>query len=196
MTVSGPDPEDVAAYDALAQRRIGGPQPLSGPIEIREYDATWPAAYAGEAERIRGALGHRIVRLEHVGSTSVPGLAAKPVIDIALEVADTTDEAAYVPDLEAAGYVLRIREPEWFERRLFRREEPAVNLHTFSARCVETDRMLRFRDRLRVNDSDRDLYLRTKRALAAREWKYTQQYADAKREVVEQILARGASTLR
>jgi GrpB-like predicted nucleotidyltransferase (UPF0157 family) len=130
------------------------------------------------------------VRLEHVGSTSVPGLAAKPVIDIALEVPDTTDEPAYVPDLEAAGYVLRFREPEWYEHRVFKGEDPAVNLHTFSAGCAETDQMLLFRDWLRSNDVDRDLYLQTKRALAAREWKYVQQYADSKTEVVREILAR------
>jgi GrpB-like predicted nucleotidyltransferase (UPF0157 family) len=184
--VSDRDPNDVAGYDALAERMIGGPRPLTAPIEIREYDPVWPAVYAREAERIRGALGNRVVRLEHVGSTSVPGLAAKPIIDIALEVVDTTNEIAYVPELEASGYVLRMREPDWFEHRLFKRDDPAVNLHTFSADCAETDRMLLFRDQ----------YLRTKRALAARDWKYTQQYADAKTDVIEQILARANTTPR
>lgn len=189
---TAPDPDDVAWYDAQAAQAIGGPRPLTGPIELRAYDLAWPELYEREAERIRSALGDRVVRVEHVGSTSVPGLAAKPIIDVALEVPDSRDEAAYVPALEAAGYVLRIREPDWYEHRLFKRELPSVNLHTFSEGCVETDRMLLFRDHLRGDADDRALYLRTKRELAARDWTYVQQYADAKTQVVEEILARAA----
>ena len=185
-----PDPNDVAAYDELEQRLIGGPRPLTGPIELRDYDPRWPDLYAEHAARLRAALGDRAVRVEHVGSTSVPGLAAKPIIDIALEVPDTTDEPAYISDLEVAGYVLRFREPEWFEHRLFNTPERDVNLHVFSAGCSETDRMVRFCDWLRGNDADRELYLQTKRELAARDWKYMQQYADAKTSVVQEIMAR------
>jgi GrpB-like predicted nucleotidyltransferase (UPF0157 family) len=188
--VGPPDPYDVAAYDALEQRQIGGPTPLAGPIELRGYDPSWRERYAEQATRLREALGERVVRVEHVGSTSVPGLAAKPIIDIALEVPDTTDEPAYVDDLEAAGYALRFREPEWFEHRLFKPAAGGVNLHVFPARCPETDRMVRFRDWLRTNDADRELYLQTKRDLAARDWKYMQQYADAKTGVVEEIMTR------
>lgn len=184
------DPNDVAAYDDLESRAIGGPRPLSGPIELREYDDRWPDCYAGHAARVRTALGERALRIEHVGSTSVPGLVAKPIIDIVLEVTDTTDEPAYVADLEGAGYVLRIREPEWFEHRLFKTAVQDVNLHVFSAGCPETERMVRFRDWLRSNQDDRELYGRAKRELAARSWKYMQQYADAKTDVVEQIMTR------
>jgi GrpB-like predicted nucleotidyltransferase (UPF0157 family) len=188
--VAPPDPNDVAAYDELEQRQIGGPQPLTGPIELRDYDPRWPDLYAEHATRLQDALGDRVVRVEHVGSTSVPGLGAKPVIDIALEVADTSDEPAYVDDLDAAGYVLRFREPDWFEHRLFKPADGSVNLHVFPAGCSETDRMVRFRDWLRADDADRELYLRTKRELAARDWKYMQQYADAKTGVVEEIMGR------
>src|SRR5438132_1215336 len=87
------------------------------------------------AERIRSALGDRVVRLEHGGSTSVPGLPAKPIVDIVLEVPDSSDEPAYVPELEAAGYVLRIRERVWFEHRLFKGPDTNINLHVFSAGC-------------------------------------------------------------
>ena len=185
------DPADVAAYDEeLARITIGGARPLEKPIEIHEYDPEWPSWYAGEEARIRATLGERVVRIEHVGSTSVPGLAAKPVIDIVLEVPDSADEAAYVPDLEAAGHVLRLREPEWFEHRLLRRLEPSVNLHVLTAGCDEFDRMVLFRDRLRAAAADRELYEATKRELAARDWKYGQQYADAKTGVVKEILAR------
>jgi GrpB-like predicted nucleotidyltransferase (UPF0157 family) len=189
--VSERDPRDVAAYDAdLARVTIGGPRPLTKPIEIVEYDPDWPVLYEREEARIRSALGDRVVRIEHAGSTSVPGLPAKPIVDIVLEVADTADEPAYVPDLEAAGYVLRIREPEWFEHRVFKGPDTDVNLHVFPAGCVEVDAMLRFRDWLRTNARDRELYAAAKRELAARDWKYTQQYADAKTGIVREIMAR------
>ena len=117
-------------------------------------------------------------------------MAAKPIIDIALTVADSSNEPAYVPDLEAAGYQLRIREPDWFEHRLFKGPEVDVNLHLFSRDCVEVERMIVFRDRLRNNDDDRQLYERTKRELASRRWKYVQHYANAKSEVITTILRR------
>jgi GrpB-like predicted nucleotidyltransferase (UPF0157 family) len=183
------DPNDLAAYEKkLAEVTIGGPRPLTERIEIREYDPAWPLAYSRVEGRIRSALGIRVVRLEHTGSTSVPGLAAKPILDIVLEVADSAAEAAYAPDLEAAGYALRIREPDWFEHRVFKR--PDVNLHVFSAGCPEVERMLLFRDWLRATPADRELYETAKRELAARDWTYTQQYADAKTAVVTEIMSR------
>jgi len=120
-------------------------------------------------ERIRAALGGRVERLEHVGSTAVPGLAAKPIIDMCLEVADSSDEEAYVPALEAAGYVLRIRDPEWYEHRCFKGPDTNVNLHVYSEGCPEIERYLLFRDRLRTNQADCELYERIKRDLAKRE---------------------------
>ena len=162
-------------------------------IDLVDYDKEWPRLFEREAERIRGALGVKALRIEHVGSTAVPGLAAKPIIDIDLEVADSSDENTYVPELEAAGYVLRIREPDWFEHRLFKGPDTNVNLHTFSEGCEEVDRMLAFRDWLRTHEDDRELYLNTKRELATREWKYVQNYADAKSAVVQEILARALS---
>ncbi|HEY1354508.1 MAG TPA: GrpB family protein [Ktedonobacteraceae bacterium] len=88
--------------------------PLAGPILLVDYDPAWPGLFAREARRVQEALGERILLLEHVGSTSVPELAAKPRIDMLLVVADSADEQAYVPVLEAAGYVLQVREPDWF----------------------------------------------------------------------------------
>jgi GrpB-like predicted nucleotidyltransferase (UPF0157 family) len=169
---------------------IGELAPLAGRIQIVDYDPSWPRLFAREAERIRAALGDRVLLLEHVGSTSVPGLAAKPRIDILLVVPDSSDEPAYVPALESAGYVLRIREPDWYEHRLFRGPDTDINLHVFSVGCPEIDRMLLFRDWLRHNPSDRQLYESTKRELARQDWKYTQNYADAKTAVVEEIIAR------
>lgn len=187
-----PDPNDVAAYEELEKRRIGGPRPLSERVKLCDYDPRWPEQYAEHASRIRAALGNCAVRLEHVGSTSVPGLVAKPIIDIVLEVPDSADEAVYVAELEAAGYALELREPNWFEHRLFHTRGRDVNLHVFSAACSETDRMVCFRDWLRSDAPDRGLYARTKRDLAQRDWKFMQQYADAKTEVVQEIMARAA----
>ncbi|HET9016513.1 MAG TPA: GrpB family protein [Thermomicrobiaceae bacterium] len=174
----------------LRAATVGDLVPLAGPIEVVDYDPAWPDLFAREAARIRAALGERVTRLEHVGSTAVPGLAAKPRIDLLLVVADSGDEAAYVPDLEAAGYRLVIREPDWYQHRVFKGPDTDVNLHVFSAECREIERMLRFRDHLRRDEADRRLYERTKRDLARRPWKYTQHYADAKTAVVEEILER------
>jgi GrpB-like predicted nucleotidyltransferase (UPF0157 family) len=174
----------------LQAARIGKVEVHGKPIELLDYDPAWPRLYDGEAEKIRAALGERVLGLQHAGSTSVPGLAAKPIIDIVLTVPDSADEDAYVPALEAAGYELTIRERDWHEHRLLKGADPNVNLHVFSDACPEIARMTAFRDHLRTHPADRDLYERTKRELAQRTWKYTQDYADAKSEVVEEIVAR------
>ena len=119
-----------------------------GPIVLVEYDPKWVLRFEREAHRIRAALGTRALLLEHAGSTSVPGLVAKPIIDIVLAVPDSSNEDDYVPALEAEGYLLRIREPDWYEHRMLRKTDPSVNLHVFSADCPEIDRMLAFRDHL------------------------------------------------
>jgi GrpB-like predicted nucleotidyltransferase (UPF0157 family) len=185
-----PDTPLPLTDEQIRAATIGDLPEHNATIELAEYDPQWPQLYEREQERIRGALGPKALRIEHVGSTSVPGLAAKPLIDIVLVVADSADEDAYVPELEAAGYVLRIREPNWFEHRLFKGPDTNVNVHTFSEGCEEVARMIGFRDWLRKHDDERDLYLAAKRELAAREWKYVQNYADAKSAVVRDILER------
>lgn len=164
--------------------------PLAGSIQIINYNPDWSQLFEREAERIRAALGDRILLLEHVGSTSVPGLAAKPIIDLLLVVEDSADELSYVPALEAAGYVLRIRESDWYEHRMFKGPDTDINLHVFSLGCPEIERMLLFRNWLRSNASDCQLYECTKRELACLNWKYIQNYADAKTAVIEDILMR------
>lgn len=179
--------------DEIRDVTVGDLPEHNAPILLVEYDTKWPRLFQREATRLRRALGEKALAVEHVGSTSVPGLAAKPIIDIVLVVADSSDEAGYVPDLEAAGYVLRIREPDWHEHRLFKGPDTNVNVHTFSAGCEEVDRMLAFRDWLRTHEEDRELYLAAKRDLATRTWKYVQNYADAKSEVVQAIVARATA---
>jgi GrpB-like predicted nucleotidyltransferase (UPF0157 family) len=166
------------------------PVRADGPIRLTDPDPHWFVQYAREKERIQAALGPRAVQIEHVGSTSVPELAAKPVIDIVLVVNDSADEAAYLPDLEATGYHLQFREPDWYEHRLLRDHDPDVQVHVFTIGSPEVERMLLFRDRLRTRPEERELYQRTKRELAARRWNYIQDYADAKTSVVEEIISR------
>jgi len=163
-------------------------------ILIENYDASWPELFQREADRIRTALAAHVLAVEHVGSTSVPGLAAKPVIDVLLVVADSSDELSYAPALEAAGYTLKFREPDWFEHRLFKSRDPDVNLHVLSQECPEIERMLLFRDWLRSNPEDRDRYAAAKLALAGREWRTVDEYAQAKTGMVQEILARGQET--
>ena len=174
----------------LQKVTVGERKPHNAPITLVEYDPHWPELFDREADRVRSALGHRILQLEHVGSTSVPELCAKPLIDMLLVVSDSSDEPAYVPPLEAAGYTLRIREPDWFEHRLFKGPATDINLHVFSAGASEIERMLRFRDWLRTNKVDRDAYARAKRELAQHVWRNVQDYADAKTSIVQEIMAR------
>jgi GrpB-like predicted nucleotidyltransferase (UPF0157 family) len=176
--------------EELRTHTIGAPEPLTSGILLVDYDPRWPELFRREADRIREVVGRRALQIEHVGSTSVPGLIAKPIIDMLLMVSDSADEKMYATDLQANRYLLRIREPNWYEHRMFTGPDTKINLHVLSFGCVEIERMVIFRDRLRSHAADRDLYARTKLALARQNWKYVQNYADAKSIVVEQIIAR------
>jgi GrpB-like predicted nucleotidyltransferase (UPF0157 family) len=181
-------PETDAEMAAI--RVSGTVTPHDAQIYLAPYDPGWPAQYAAEAAKIRKALGETALVLEHVGSTSIPGIPAKPILDILLAVADSADEAAYVPPLAAEGYRLHLREPDWEQHRVCKGENPAVNLHVFTIGSAEIDRMLAFRDRCRSVPEERRLYLEAKQALAGRVWRHVQHYANAKSEAVEAIVAR------
>jgi GrpB-like predicted nucleotidyltransferase (UPF0157 family) len=188
-----PAEETFTSEERLLAATIGPTAPLNGAILVVPYDPAWKSLYATLEAQIRRALGEKLLVIEHVGSTSVPGLSAKPVIDVAVVVPNSADEGSYVPSLQEAGYVLRIREPDWFEHRMLKAPAIEANVHVFSEGCEEIERMLAFRNHLRKNEADRELYGRTKKALAARTWKHVQNYADAKSEVVRQILNRAAA---
>ena len=175
--------------EQIRAAHIGDAKPLNGRIALVDYDPRWAGLFEREAARIRAVVSEAL-RIEHVGSTSVPGLPAKPILDIVLVVTDSADEAAYVPVLESTGYRLHIRESDWYEHRMFKGPDTDINLHAFSAGCPEVDRMLMFRDWLRVNPADRQLYARTKSALAQKEWTFVQHYADAKSDVIDEIMTR------
>lgn len=176
--------------EQLKKITVGERKPHNAPITLEEYNSNWPKLYEAEAQKVRSVLGDKVLQLEHVGSTSVPGLCAKPIIDMLLVVENSADESAYVPFLEEAGYTLRIREPDWYEHRLFKGPNTDINLHVFSKDAEEIARMLRFRDWLRKNKKDRDKYAETKRRLAQRVWRHVQHYADAKTAVIQDILDR------
>lgn len=173
---------------------LEGQRELNGPVELVEPDPAWSTIGSGLVQEVRTALGVRALLMEHVGSTAVQDLPAKPVIDLLLTVTDPAAEDEYVPDLVALGYRLHRREPEWYEHRLLRRAEPAVNLHVFGPTSPEVARMVGFRDHLRGSPEDRELYARTKRDLAARTWRVVQDYADAKTAVVHAIGERANSS--
>jgi len=180
--------------EQLLAATVGTRVPLNGPIRLEAYDSSWPRQFAEVAASIRAVLADAAIAVEHVGSTAVPGLTAKPIIDILLVVADSSTEAGYLPQLEEAGFTLRIREPDWQQHRLFKppsdNKTIDANVHVFSKGCAEIERMVTFRDWLRADPVDFSLYARTKTDLAARTWEYTQDYADAKSDVVETILKR------
>ena len=169
---------------------------LVGGIERRalvltDPDPTWPAAYAVHEARIRDALGPTAVQVQHIGSTSVPGLAAKPIIDVLVTVVDITAEEDHVEPLLAAGYELRVREPG---HRLVRTPERDVHVHLLPVGDeAATDHQL-FRDHLRTDRADRELYEQTKRALVRREWSDMNAYAEAKTEVITAIKERARRT--
>jgi GrpB-like predicted nucleotidyltransferase (UPF0157 family) len=186
--------EDSVSNDPIEERQreiiIGGVERQA--IVVADYDPAWPGRFRREEAKIRTTLGEAALAIEHIGSTSVPGLAAKPIVDILLVVEDSGEEASYLPALEEAGYVLRVREPDFHEHRMFRTPEKDVHLHVYSAGSPEIERYLLLRDRLRENAEERELYVRTKRELARRDWPSMQHYAEAKTEVVEGIIARAA----
>lgn len=150
------------------------------PVEVVPPDPSWAEAYGVTRERPCSALGDRVIAVEHVGSTAVPRLWAKPVIDVDLAVADSADEGSWLPELEVAGFVLRVREPEWEEHRLVRGHAPASNVHVFSRGAREPRRHLMFRDWLRTHPDDRDHYSAVKREVAARGFTDGMLYNNAK----------------
>ncbi|WP_253354829.1 GrpB family protein [Terracoccus luteus] len=165
---------------------IGGTEKRE--IVVVDADPSWGEQYADHERRICSALGTVAVQVEHIGSTSVPGLAAKPIIDVLVVVDDLTDEQAYLPPLLAAGYALRVREPG---HRLVRTPQRDVHVHVLEVGDPAIEDYLVLRDRLRRDDDDRELYARTKRALASRDWPSMDAYSDAKTGVIRAILHRG-----
>ncbi|GAA4676561.1 GrpB family protein [Frondihabitans cladoniiphilus] len=164
---------------------VGGPEPLE--LALHEYDDRWPALYEGHEQRIRDALAPARAEIHHIGSTSVPGLAAKPIVDVVVAVADITAEEDYLDALLEAGYLLRVREPG---HRLVRTPARDVHVHVFERGDPAVSEYLLLRDHLRADAPDRALYESTKRTLLERRWSDMNDYSDAKTEVILAIKAR------
>jgi GrpB-like predicted nucleotidyltransferase (UPF0157 family) len=166
---------------------IGGVEKRT--IEIMDYEPLWRDKFQAHANAIDKALGEAALRVEHIGSTAVPRLAAKPIVDILVVVGDSAREELYLPQIEAAGYELRVREPGFHEHRMFRTTTRDVHVHFYSPDSPEIGRNLIFRDRLRNNNEARRTYEDVKRKLATQSWADMNAYADAKSEVIERIIA-------
>ena len=178
--------------------RVAGPKPargtgLLGGVEERAivvvpYRPEWPRLFRMHTARIAAALGDVALQIEHIGSTAVPGLAAKPIVDILVVVEDSGEEEAYLPAMTECGYELRVREPEFDEHRMFRTSDGGVHVHVFSRNSQEIGRYLRFRDSLRGNVACRSEYQELKQTLAGQDWPDMNAYASAKSEMIEAIL--------
>lgn len=158
-------------------------------IQLNPYDEKWPALFEREKERILKILKDKALMIEHIGSTSVSGLMAKPIIDILLVVEDAGKEEDYMDDLCRHGYILRVMEPDFENHHMFKGPDTDIHLHVFSKGSKEIEKYLLFRNYLRLHDDARELYENTKKELAKKTWKYVQNYADAKSEVVQKILS-------
>lgn len=171
-----------ARPDVAGAEIIGGTEKRT--LVIVDSDPGWPTVFAEHEHRIDNALGAVARSIEHIGSTSVPGLAAKPIIDILVTVNDITAEEQYLGPLLSAGYLLRVREPG---HRLVRTPARDVHVHVLEAGDPAGPEYLLFRDHLRRDGADRDLYERTKRELVRTDWADMNAYADAKTGVISEI---------
>jgi GrpB-like predicted nucleotidyltransferase (UPF0157 family) len=181
-------PYEPPTAEEIALARVEPVVPA--PVEVVPPDPGWPAAFERVRAQVVDALGTRALSVEHVGSTAVPGLWAKPIIDVNVVVADSGDEASYLPDLEAAGFELRVREPEWEEHRCLRGLDPTANVHVWSPDSVETRRVVVFRGWLREHEEDRSAYADLKRALAERGFTDVMDYNTAKGGLIYDIYER------
>ncbi|MET0783280.1 MAG: GrpB family protein [Leifsonia flava] len=171
--------------DVTTLELVGGAEALT--VDLNDYDERWPEMYLEHRRRITDALAGSDVAIEHIGSTAVPGLAAKPIIDIVVAVDDITAEEDYLDALLAAGYELRVREPR---HRLVRTPARDVHVHLYERDDPAIDAYLLLRDHLRSDATDRALYESTKRSLLSKRWDDMNDYADAKTDVILAITAR------
>lgn len=167
---------------------------MSYPVVIVDYDPEWPAQYAAEADRIREALGDRIVAVEHIGSTAVPELAAKPIIDLMVGLRDLANAGGCVAPLERLGYeYVPQYEESMPERRYFHKGPPRGRTHHLHMVEVGSDfweRHLLFRDILRAHPETARAYGALKRELAGRHGADREAYTDAKTAFIAAAIER------
>ena len=158
------------------------------PISLTEASAAWPEQFVSLKARLASALGSG-VRIEHVGSTSIPGIAAKPIIDIQVSVPDLADESRFVPAIESVGIPLRMREPD-LGHVYFRDKQPrTVHIHVCQAGSKWERVHLLFRDYLRTHPEAARAYEDMKRAAAVAYGDDRIAYTEAKGPFIESVLA-------
>ena len=162
----------------------GKPQPEI--IEVLPYDEQWSQIYLTQKKLILAELGNTILSIEHIGSTSVPNLSAKLVIDIDLIVEDPNQEDLYVSKLHKLGYDLTVREPSWYGHRMLRLDAPRVNLHIFPPMCPEHWRHLLFKEWLMNHPDDLFLYCKAKEE-AQNQVENSHEYNGKKQPVIHKI---------
>jgi GrpB-like predicted nucleotidyltransferase (UPF0157 family) len=170
--------------DVTTVELVGGVEPLK--VGLGDYDPCWVDVYHSHRDRIREAIPVEVT-IEHIGSTAVPGLAAKPIVDICVVVDDITAEEDYLDPLLTAGYELRVREPG---HRLMRTPARDVHVHLYPRGHPAIVDYLLLRDRLRSHSDERSRYERVKRSLIEQQWDDMNAYAEAKTEVISAIKAR------
>ncbi|MED1795245.1 GrpB family protein [Brevibacillus nitrificans] len=156
---------------------------------ISEYDATWKSLFRGVATRLRVSLGDSAVRIDHVGSTSVAGLAAKPIIDIQISVRNFDDISTYQPKIENVGFVLRKENPDRTKR--YFREIPGnrrTHIHVREAGSYSEQVTLLFRDFLRAHPADCLRYAQEKHRLMELYRAERPKYVEGKGPIVWEIL--------
>lgn len=167
-------------------------------LEVVDYDPNWPAQYEALRARIAAAMGPAALSISHVGSTCVPGLAAKPVIDIDIIVADIRDESTYVPALEKAGFQFLLREPDWYEHRLFVSYNPSANIHIWTPTSGQITRHSAFTAWLKAHPEDLEKYAQAKRDAckeAQEHGETVNQYADRKNAVLKEVMTRALAAV-
>jgi len=160
-------------------------------IELSAYNPEWTSMYNQTKELFLNSFGDKIDAIEHIGSTSVPGLGAKPIIDILLGVRKLHEAESFIPKMHELGFeYISKYEDVMPERRYFVKREHGKSTH--HVHSVEVDspfwkRHLLFRDYLRMNDDVRDAYFKLKKELSDKEWSDSNDYADAKTEFIRNI---------
>jgi GrpB-like predicted nucleotidyltransferase (UPF0157 family) len=178
----GHSPRLDAAFDRVV---IGSRQP--GPVTLVKCDPMWPTQFEALRAELAGTLGPLATGIEHVGSTAVPHLAAKPIIDVLVTVESIDPDEIYAAPLAAIGYELRVREPG---HRMFRPATRDVHVHVWAEGSQEAEDYVLLRNRLRASPADRDAYEALKRELARHDWPDVNYYAEAKSPMVRELLAR------
>lgn len=179
---------DDATTERIAHRKLGRVK-----LVIAEPNPEWPQRFLDTKVRIEAVLGSNVVTIIHVGSTSVPGLPAKDIIDIDLVVNDSANEDTYVKPLESLGFLFLLREANWYQHRFFVDEgdRPGaypIHLHVFGPDCAEVEKHQIFRDWLAKTPEDLQLYATVKRESA--------EASEAAGETMTQYTMRKDKTLR